>query len=81
MSDIEDETQKQVILYAMRFRETVFVHDLAQDVRFLNAPSPRSVLCLPILQSKQTLGVLYLVRSVPLPTMMVVKRGGEAYTS
>ena len=58
VNEIENETQKQVLLYTMRFREVVFVHNLAQDDRFLNRSG--SVLSLPILQGKDLLGVLYM---------------------
>ena len=58
ITDIQNETQKQVLLYTMRFREVVFVHDLAQDGRFLDGSG--SVLSLPILQGKDLLGVLYM---------------------
>ena len=64
LNDVTDETQKQVILYTTRFKEDVFVHDLAKDDRFLNTITPRSVLSLPIFQGKQLLGVLYLVRTI-----------------
>lgn len=58
VSEIQNETQKQVLLYTMRFKEVVFVHNLAQDDRFLNQSG--SVLSLPILQGKDLLGVLYM---------------------
>ncbi|KAL9126029.1 MAG: hypothetical protein Q9217_004850 [Psora testacea] len=60
VKEIEDETQKQVLLYTTRFQEVVFIHDLAHDDRFMITPTPRSVLSLPIVQGKQLLGVLYL---------------------
>ena len=58
VADLEDQTQKQVLLYTMRFKEVVFVHNLAQDDRFLDRSG--SVLSLPILQGKNLLGVLYM---------------------
>ena len=60
ITDIRDETQKQVLLYTMRFKEVVFVHNLAQDDRFLTHGSAKSVISLPIFQGKDLLGVLYL---------------------
>lgn len=60
ITDIHDETQKQVLLYTMRFKEVLFVHNLAHDERFLHKASAKSVLSLPILQGKDLLGVLYL---------------------
>ena len=60
LSDIQNETQKQVLLYTMRFKETVFVHNLLNDDRFCNTPSIKSVISLPIIQGPDLLGVLYL---------------------
>ena len=60
ITDIQDETQKQVLLYTMRFKELVFVHDLALDDRFSKSQSHKSALSLPILQGTDLLGVLYL---------------------
>ena len=60
ISEIKDETQKQVLLYTMRFKEAVFVHNLAEDDRFLTHGSAKSVISLPIFQGKDLLGVLYL---------------------
>lgn len=61
LSEINDETQKQVLLYTMRFKEVVFVRNVINDDRFCNTPSVRSVISLPIFQGKDLLGVLYLV--------------------
>ena len=58
ITEIQNETQKQVLLYTMRFKEVVFVHNLAQDDRFLSDSG--SVLSLPILQGNDLLGVLYM---------------------
>ena len=60
VTDIQDETQKQVLLYTMRFNEPVLVHDLALDERFSKSQIHRAALSLPILQGKDLLGVLYL---------------------
>lgn len=60
ITEIADETQKQVLLYTMRFNEMVFVHNLALDDRFSKSQSHKSALSLPILQGKNLLGVLYL---------------------
>lgn len=60
LSEIQDETQKQVLLYTMRFREVVFVHNVAHDDRFCNKPSVKSVMSLPIIQGSDLLGILYL---------------------
>ncbi|KAL8861888.1 MAG: hypothetical protein Q9178_001757 [Gyalolechia marmorata] len=60
LSDLDDETQKQVLFYTMRFKETVFVHNVLHDDRFCNTLASRSVISLPILRGKDLLGVLYL---------------------
>lgn len=60
VGEIDNQTQKQVLLYTIRFKEVVFVHDLSQDDRFINASAPISVLSIPILQGKDLLGALYL---------------------
>lgn len=59
--DIGDETTKQVLLYTLRFKETVFIHNLLHDERFSGNSSPKSVIALPVLQGGRLLGVLYLV--------------------
>ena len=58
--EIQNETQKQVLLYTMRFQEAVFVHNLAHDERFLTRGHSKSVISLPIVRGKDLLGVLYL---------------------
>ncbi|KAL6715259.1 Chk1 protein kinase [Lecanora helva] len=58
VAEIQNETQKQVLLYTTRFKEVVFVHNLAEDDRFLN--SSGSVISIPILQGQDLLGVLYM---------------------
>lgn len=60
ISEIRNEAQKQVLLYTMRFKEAVFVHNLAQDERFLTNESAKSVISLPIVRGRDLLGVLYL---------------------
>lgn len=60
LSDIQDETRKQVLLYTMRFKEAVFVHNVLKDDRFCNTRSIKSVISLPIIQGPNLLGVLYL---------------------
>lgn len=60
ISEIRNEAQKQVLLYTMRFKEAVFVHNLAHDERFLTNESAKSVISLPIVRGRDLLGVLYL---------------------
>lgn len=60
LSDLEDENQKQVLLYTIRFKETVFVHNVLHDDRFCNTLASKSVISLPILRSEDLLGVLFL---------------------
>jgi GAF domain-containing protein len=58
---MQDEAQKQILLYVIRFRETVFVHNIETDERFCNIPRVISVIALPIIRAADLLGVLYLV--------------------
>ena len=58
VTEIQNETQKQVLLYTMRFKEVVFVHNLAEDDRFLK--NSGAVISIPIIQGKDLLGVLYM---------------------
>ena len=60
ITEIQNETQKQVLLYTVRFQEAVFVHNLAHDERFLSRGHSNSVISLPIVRGKDLLGVLYL---------------------
>ena len=60
ITEIQDQTRKQVLLYTLRFKEVVFVHNLTYDDRFLTHGSAKSVISLPIVQGKDLLGVLYL---------------------
>ncbi|KAI4173562.1 MAG: hypothetical protein LQ343_002900 [Gyalolechia ehrenbergii] len=60
LSELNDENQRQVLLYTMRFKETVFVHNVLNDDRFCNTGANKSVISLPILQANVFLGVLYL---------------------
>lgn len=60
LSELSDETQRQVLLYTLRFKETVFVHNVLNDDRFCNTGATKSVISLPILQGSNFLGVLYL---------------------
>lgn len=60
LSELQDENQRQVLLYTIRFKETVFVHNVLNDDRFCNTRANKSVISLPILQGNDFLGVLYL---------------------
>ncbi|KAL8941410.1 MAG: hypothetical protein Q9216_002255 [Gyalolechia sp. 2 TL-2023] len=60
LSELDDENQRQVLLYTIRFKETVFVHNVLNDDRFCNSGAYKSVISLPILQGNDFLGVLYL---------------------
>jgi hypothetical protein len=68
-SDVEDQVSKQTVLYAIRFREVVFLHNLIEDERFSNVPESwlarnpigKSIIALPIIHGGNSLvGVLYL---------------------
>ncbi|KAL8712617.1 MAG: hypothetical protein Q9220_003148 [cf. Caloplaca sp. 1 TL-2023] len=60
LSEVHDETQRQVLLYTMRFKETVFIHNVLNDDRFCNTRAHKALISLPILQGNDLLGVLYL---------------------
>ena len=60
ITEIRNEAQKQVLLYTIRFKEAVFVQNLAHDERFLTNASAKSVISLPIVRGKDLLGVLFL---------------------
>ncbi|KAL8947130.1 MAG: hypothetical protein Q9222_006554 [Ikaeria aurantiellina] len=60
LSEVHDETQRQVLLYTMRFKETVFIHNVLHDDRFCNTRAHKALISLPILQGNDLLGVLYL---------------------
>ncbi len=62
LADI-DEISKPVALYALRFKETVFLHNLLEDERFSNVtasyssrnPGGKSVIALPIVHGQDSL--------------------------
>ncbi len=66
--DAQDQVAKHVIFYTLRFRETVFIENILRDERFSNVseqymlknPQGKAIVALPILQSDNLLGVLYL---------------------
>ena len=60
VTQLLDQVKKAVLLYTLRFKEVVFVHDLSSDDRFSGLRSHKSVISLPIIQGKELLGVLYL---------------------
>ena len=60
LTDIQDETQRQVIAYTTRFKEVLFIENVKHDERFCNTSSARSVISLPIIRGNDLLGVLYL---------------------
>lgn len=60
ISELKDAVQRNVLLYTLRFKEVVFIHNLSSDERFTNLQSSRSVISLPIFRGKELLGVLYL---------------------
>lgn len=53
LESIADEVGKQITLYVLRSRETVFVHNLLNDDRFANAD--KSVICMPIVHGNKVL--------------------------
>lgn len=68
-SEVDEQVAKQVALYALRFREAVFLQNILHDERFSNVtekyltrhPLGKSVIALPILHGERSLlGALYI---------------------
>ncbi|GME27354.1 Sensor histidine kinase response [Neofusicoccum parvum] len=68
LESVEDQVARQVTLYVLRFRETVFVQNLLEDERFSNVtdayrrrnPDGRAVIAIPILHGDDhLLGSIY----------------------
>jgi GAF domain-containing protein len=63
----DDVVARQVLLYVLRFRETVFVQNLLEDDRFSNVselylkrnPQGRAVIGIPIIHSDKLIGAIY----------------------
>lgn len=60
LTEIEDESRRQIIAYTIRFREVLLIENIQQDERFSNTSATRSVISLPIIRGLDLLGVLYL---------------------
>lgn len=67
LDTVEDMVARQVTLYTLRFRESVFVPNLLEDDRFSNVsesylkrnPLGKAVICIPIVHSDRLLGSIY----------------------
>ncbi|KAF2195293.1 hypothetical protein K469DRAFT_545787 [Zopfia rhizophila CBS 207.26] len=68
LDTIDDQMARQITLYVLRFRETVFVQNLLEDDRFSNVsesylkrnPDGKAVICIPILHGDNVmLGSIY----------------------
>ncbi|KAL5120883.1 Chk1 protein kinase [Pleosporales sp. CAS-2024a] len=67
LDTVDDVFARQVTLYTLRFRETVFVQNLLEDDRFSNVsesylarnPEGKAVICIPIIHSEHLLGSIY----------------------
>ena len=67
LDSVDDVVARQVMLYTLRFRETVFVQNLLEDDRFSNVseaylgrnPEGKAVICIPIVHSDNLLGSIY----------------------
>ncbi|KAF2027874.1 hypothetical protein EK21DRAFT_70998 [Setomelanomma holmii] len=67
LETVNDVIARQVTLYTLRFRETVFVQNLLDDDRFSNVsksyllrnPEGKAVICIPIVHSDHLLGSIY----------------------
>lgn len=58
--ELQDETRRQAMTYAIRFKEVLMIENTRHDDRFSNTPGVRAIMCLPIIRGKDMLGVLYL---------------------
>ncbi|KAJ4375072.1 Chk1 protein kinase [Neocucurbitaria cava] len=67
LDTVDNVVARQVTLYTLRFRETVFVQNLLEDDRFSNVseaylgrnPDGKAVICIPIVHSDKLLGSIY----------------------
>ncbi|KAF2742680.1 hypothetical protein M011DRAFT_432568 [Sporormia fimetaria CBS 119925] len=67
LDTVDDILARQVTLYVLRFRETVFVQNLLEDDRFSNVseaylkryPQGTAVICIPIVHSDSLVGAIY----------------------
>ncbi|KAF2853952.1 two-component sensor protein histidine protein kinase-like protein [Plenodomus tracheiphilus IPT5] len=67
LDTVDDVVARQVTMYTLRFRETVFVQNLLEDDRFSNVsesylkrnPEGKAVICIPIVHSDRLLGSIY----------------------
>lgn len=67
LDTVDDVVARQVTLYTLRFRETVFVQNLLEDDRFSKVsdeylrrnPEGKAVICIPIIHSDHLLGSIY----------------------
>jgi signal transduction histidine kinase/tetratricopeptide (TPR) repeat protein len=67
LDTVDDVVARQVTLYTLRFRETVFVQNLLEDDRFSKVsdsylqrnPEGKAVICIPIIHSEHLLGSIY----------------------
>ncbi|KAF2739491.1 hypothetical protein EJ04DRAFT_573054 [Polyplosphaeria fusca] len=67
LDSIDDIIAKQITLYVLRFRETVFVQNLLEDDRFSKVnesylkrnPEGKAVVCVPIVHSDHLIGTIY----------------------
>jgi len=67
LDTVDDLVARQVTMYTLRFRETVFVQNLLEDDRFSHVtesylqrnPEGKAVICIPIVHSDHLLGSIY----------------------
>jgi signal transduction histidine kinase len=67
LDTVDNVVARQVTLYTLRFRETVFVQNLLEDDRFSKVsdsylqrnPEGKAVICIPIIHSDHLLGSIY----------------------
>jgi GAF domain-containing protein len=67
LDTVDDLVARQIILYVLRFRETVFAQNLLEDDRFSNVsesyhrrhPHGKAVICIPVIHSDNLIGAIY----------------------
>jgi signal transduction histidine kinase/serine/threonine protein kinase/CheY-like chemotaxis protein len=67
LDSVDDLVARQILLYVLRFRETVFVQNSLEDDRFSNLsesylkrhPHGKAVICIPIIHSDNLIGAIY----------------------
>lgn len=68
LADVDDQAAQHITHYILRTRETVFINNVLEDERFNNVsdaylarnPTGRAIICIPIIQADDLMGVIHL---------------------